>query len=478
MEHRTLRNLVELREQLAAACVLLVLVVAKLALLLWDPQVRLFMGDSATFLFSAISHATPPDRSFTYPMLVDQSAGRSGSLISLLLMQSAFGIVAAAALYAMLRSAFGVRRWLAAFAAVVLALDPSQLFYERMILTETTSTLCLLICVWMTLGYLRTGAFVRLIFCAVFGTVLASLRIGMVPVAMSLAPLAPVLVFVLRGRPGVPRVAWQRLGAHFLAALLVTVFCHHEYKAWYGQRTGSAPTYLLDSGIFRLGLVVPLVKPEHFAGTGVSSDVLDEVTRPLADPRQREAHIWAPDGLVAVLRRHAGERARDVAATVAARAIADDPFGLVRLGLATFGDYFEPWLWKQRLRSDLGYGELPDARTEALLRERFHYALGEVASTPTPVATYFERGALWLVVCLFALLPAAVFMLVRLWRTRPGPAVLVALLAAGLVAGELLCAHIVSFRYLHPLPPLFLLCIAAALDRVLPKRVPAAALAR
>jgi hypothetical protein len=461
-----------MEQQFVAACVLFAVMLCKFALLTLDPHIRLFMGDSATYLFSAISHATPPDRSFTYPTLIDQTAGRSGSLVSLLLMQTVLGAATALTLYHILRSAFGVRVWIAGLAACALALEPTQLFYERMIMTETTSSFCLLVCVAAALAYLRTGLLRWLMVCAILGTLVVSLRIGMVPLALCLAPIGPLLLAVLRGRSGVPALTLQRLSVHMIVAVLVTGLCHHEYKVWYGDRTNSAPSYLQDAGIFRLGLVVPLLKAKHFAGTGIDPAMLDEVSFPLADPHLREAQIWQPTGLIGVLRRHAGARTREVAAVLAERAIGDDPIGVVRLGLYTFAEYFDAQKRSARLQSDLGYEQPLDQRTLVLLRERFHYEAGNML--PTPVARYFERGAIWLVFCLFALLPLALLMLGMHWRAHPAPALLIALLSAGLVFGELLCAHIISFRYLHPLPMLFLLCAAAVIERLLPAgaRVP------
>jgi hypothetical protein len=464
---------IDAEQQFVAACVVFMVVLCKFAVLMLDPHVRLFMGDSATYLFSAVVHTTPPDRSFIYPTLIDQSAGRSGSLMSLLLMQTVFGAITALTLYFVLRSAFGVRLWLAALAACVLALEPSQLFYERMIMTETTSGLCLLVCVAAALNYLRTGALRWLLVCAGLGTLLASLRVGMVPLALCLAPLGPLLLALLRGRNHVPVLGLRRLSAHFLVALLATFLCHHEYKAWYGERTNGPPSYLQYAGIFRLGLVVPLLKPEHFAGTGVSAEILHEVGYSLADPHQREAHIWQPTGLIGVLRSHAGLRTREIASILADRAIADDPLGLVRMGISTFAEYFDAQRLKERLSSDLGFDEGLNQKTLTLLRERFNYDATNMVRTP--VTRYFERTSVWLVFCLFALLPLALLMLRMQWRTQPAPALLVTLLAIGLVLGELLCAQIISFRYLHPLPMLFALCAAALIDRLLAMRAPARA---
>jgi hypothetical protein len=465
---------IDAEQQFVAACVVFAVVLCKFAVLMLDPHVRLFMGDSATYLFNAVVHTTPPDRSFIYPTLIDQSAGRSGSLMSLLLMQTVFGVITTLTLYFVLRSAFGVRLWLAALASCVLALEPSQLFYERMIMTETTSGLCLLVCVAAVLNYLRAGALCWLLVCAGLGTLLASLRVGMVPLALCLAPLGPLLLALLRGRNNVPVLGLRRLSAHFLVALLATFLCHHEYKVWYGERTNSPPSYLQYAGIFRLGLVVPLLKPEHFADTGISAEILHEVKYSLADPHQRETHIWQPAGLIGVLRSHAGQRTPEIASVLADRAIADDPIGLVRLGIITFAEYFDTQLRSERLNSDLGFGEALDQKTLTLLHEHFHYEATNMARTP--VTRYFEHGAAWLVFCLFALLPLALLMLRMQWRTQPAPALLVALLAAGLVFGELLCSQIISFRYLHPLAMVFVLCAAAVIDRLLSMRAPALAM--
>ena len=445
----------------------------KFVVLMLDPHVRLFMGDSSTYLFSAMVHTTPPDRSFIYPTLIDQSAGRSGSLVSLLLMQTTFGVVTALTLYFVLHSAFGVRAWLAALAACALALEPSQLFYERMVMTETTSGLCLLVCVAVVLVYLRSGLLRWLLVCAALGTLLASLRVGMVPLVLCLAPLGPLLLAVLRGRNSVPVLGSRRLSAHFPVALLATFLCHHEYKVWYGERTNSPPSYLQYAGIFRLGLVVPLLKPEHFAGTGVSPEILHEVGYSLADPHMREAHIWQPTGLIGVLRRQAGLKTDQVASVLADRAIADDPLGLVRLGVSTFAEYFNAQRRSERLSSDLGFDGPLNQKTLTLLRERFNYDATNMVRTP--VTRYFERGAAWLVFCLFALLPLALLMLRMQWRLQPAPALLVALVTGGLVFGELLCSQIISFRYLHPLPMLFMLCAGIVIERLLSMRASAPA---
>jgi hypothetical protein len=42
----------------------------KLAWIALDPTLRVFLGDSASYLYSALIDAPPPDRSFVYPLLL------------------------------------------------------------------------------------------------------------------------------------------------------------------------------------------------------------------------------------------------------------------------------------------------------------------------------------------------------------------------------------------------------------------------
>ena len=76
----------------------------------------------------------------------------------------------------------------------------------------------------------------------------------------------------------------------------------------------------------------------------------------------------------------------------------------------------------------------------------------------------------WLTACYFGLVPLAGLMLVASWRRARGAALLLALTALGAVASQALFSHIVSFRYLHPLPFLVVLCVGAIASAVLAQR--------
>ena len=431
----------------------------KAILLIFDSHVRFFMGDSATYLARAIHVGVPSDRSFTYPLLIHFTAGLTGSLSTLLIVQALLGVGTAIVVCIIVRDVFHVRRRLAAMAALAIAAEPSQLFYERMVMTESVSTFVLIAAIATAFAYIRHGALKHLLACIFLGLALASLRVGLVPIAVSLG----IASVALRLFSEPFNQGWLM---HLLIAVTATLALHGAYKTFCGFRMHSDPVYIRDGGLFELGLVAPLVKPAHFEGTGVDPMVLSEVRIPLSDARAREAQIWAPDGLIAVLKRHAGANAYAVARVVAERAMHDDPIGLVRLGLETTRDYFDADQRRARLASDLGSDRPLDETLISLLHERFHDDDVDSYHVVSLVYSYFAAGSTWLIVCLFALAPLSLAVLVLCWKQHRRVGILVALLGFGFTIGQILCSHIISFRYLHPFPVLVITCGAIVLEAV------------
>ena len=430
----------------------------KSALILIDDRVRLFMGDSATYLGSAVSLQVPPDRSYTYPLFIRAIAMPFASISPLLWMQTLCGVATAAMVAWLLRNAFAARRCVAGCAAMLVSVDPLQLFYERMVMTESLSTCVLVAGLCVAVAYVRSGRLPLLALCVAFGVVSASLRVGMVPLACVLSIAAVLSRWEAARR--------KEFGKHLVIALALTCATHAAYRYAYGFATHGEAVYIRDGGLFRLGLAAPLVRAEDFDGTRIDADLLNEVTIPLADETTREAQIWSPGGLIDVLKRHAGAEAYPAASKIASHAMWRDPIGVVKLGIATTVDYFDPRLREMRLYSDLGFGQPPDERTITLLRDHFGYNASGLARTPSPMYRYFEANAWWPTACLFALAPLALVAAFGFAR-RNRAALLLALVACGLVAGEVLCSHIVSFRYLHPFTVMVLLQGVVIVDGLL-----------
>ena len=445
-----------------ACAVVAACLIVKLGVLLLDDRVRLFMGDSATYLWSAVGLHIPPDRSFTYPLLIRLTAGASGSITTLLWVQSLCGVATSVMVCGLLRRSFALRAWIAAVAALLVALDPSQLFYERMVMTESVSTCVLVASLCAAFAYLRRRQLRYLVLCILFGVMLASLRVGLVPFALALGPAAVLLA----SRTGSLRASVRPL----LLAVIATWACHSAYQHVYGRITHSHPGYIRDGGFFRLGLVAPLVTSASFEGTGLDGSLLDDVKIPLGDPHLREAQIWQPGGLIDVLKRRGGPRAYRIAAQLASNAIGNDPVGVVRLGLQTLREYFNANYYRARLASDLGSDRVPDANTIELLRTHFNYDVTGVAQTPSPVYRYFENTSAWLVCCLFSLVPLSILVIAACRRRCAREGVLLGLVGTGLVVGQILCSHIISFRYLHPFPVIEIMCLGIIVNAVVAAR--------
>lgn len=439
----------------------------KLVVLLLDPNLRLFMGDSASYLHDALTSWNPPDRSITYPELVYLSAVQSQSAIALVILQTVMGVVGTALVFWMLRCAARISFNVSLIAALLIAIEPSQLFYERMLMAESAGLLALLALVASTVAYVRNGRWRWAPAIAILGILAVSFRMSLLPVVIGLALLTPILRFwhVHRGRRTLrSRAAVLRFGIDCIVLAAAVISVHALYQSAYGARMDVPPTYMAAEGKMRIGLTAPLIRPQHLQQFGLGPDFVSELSLDLSDRSLRGAQIWAPDGLWAGLEQRFGtERADQVARDLSSLALQSDPLGLVRLGIATISDYFDDEIAIGRLRDDYGVRP-PDEATLQRLEEELRYNARGIEATPGVVGRLFLSSRWWLTSVLFLLAPVAVVCIVLNAgdaRRRP-VALVIGFAALGLVAGQLLFSHIVSFRYLHPMPVFLFLTAALA----------------
>src|SRR6185312_8413162 len=105
----------------------------KLLLLLLDPNPRFFLWDSVTYLQGALGGALPRDRSFLYSFLIHAFAVPTHSLHALVIAQTIAGATTALLVYAILRNCLDRPHRIALLGALLIAVAPSQLFYEHMV---------------------------------------------------------------------------------------------------------------------------------------------------------------------------------------------------------------------------------------------------------------------------------------------------------------------------------------------------------
>jgi hypothetical protein len=474
------------REQLSRECVqaLGLLLLVKCLLLVLDPSLRFFMGDSGSYLHAALTDWLPPDRSITYPWLVSISAVAAQNAFALVALQTLFGASTALIVFALLRAGAGLSyRW-ALLTAVLVILEPSQLFYERMLMAESAGQLAFLLSIATLFLHVHSGRLRWLPLFVLAGLAAVSLRLSLLPVVLGLTLLAPLLragFHAAREDAGRPIVALLRAFGHGALLLAMLFFAHSAYRAFYAEQLGGEPAYLRAEGQMRLGLVAPLVKPEHLQRVKLDPALLDRLSHRLADPRAREAQIWMPGGLWQTLEEAAAAKGRDpykLAGKISVRALQSDPLALLRMGASTLADYFDTDLTRARMLSDLGVEPLPEGMRGDLLK-RLRYDASQVHQELGPVARYFQASGPWLTLVMVAAAPMALVLLVFSRHPCRSRALVwtLAFASLGFVAGQFLTAHIVSFRYLQPLPPLVLAMSALLLWRWRQRAVAAAATA-
>ena len=422
-----------------------------------DPTVRLYLGDSAAYLYGAMDDGRlPDDRSFTYSFLIRFLVRPFDGLWALLPWQTLAGVGIALLLGVALRRHLPVPRALAAAAACLLAIEPAQLFYERMVLAETFGLLWFVGFYMAAAAYLASGRALWLPIVAAAGLLAVTFRLNYLPVVLVISLTLPLI----RGVMAWP-VVRRPLVSHLALALCAVALMHVGYRYWVAAIFNAPPGYIARAGFMQVGLVTPLIRPEHFERVGLPRTFGDELAFPLSDPDARMQHMWRSGGLVRELRRRQLDVER-IARDLSHMALADDPFGLVRLGVGTLGNYFTTDGIGHALDNDLGRREIP-ADVLWSLRERWNYDATGLPTRITVVSRYFEAGTRWLVACLFLLPPLSALNVVVHWRTpQRAQAVLAALFGIGLVLAHVLFVNVAFYRYLHPLP-FFVLLNAAGL---------------
>jgi hypothetical protein len=423
------------------------LVALKAITLAADPIIRVYLGDSAAYLYGARDDGRlPDDRSFIYSFLIRVLVRPFEQLATLAQWQSLAGILIAALLWAVLVRRFAVPRTLAFLAACALALEPAQLYYERMVLAETFGLLAFVMFFAAGAAYLASRRVWWLPIAAALGLLSASLRLNFLPIALVISVALPLLPMFDRKAPRMRSTV-----AHLAVALVAVAAAHGGYRSWVAYIFDVPPAYLGRAGFMQLGLVMPLVKPAHLVQVGLPADFESQLQFPLADPDARMPHLWAPGGFVPVLRQR-GLDVERIARQLSLLAAADDPLGVVRLGLHTLADYFREDAIASALYNDLGRRELPYDVVWSL-REHWGYDATGLPTRVSAVSKWFEVGTWWLVACLLLLAPVAVANVIVQWSGEHRvQALLAGLFGVGLVIAHILFVPVAFYRYLHPLP--------------------------
>lgn len=116
---------------------------------------------------------------------------------------------------------------LAAGAALAVAIDPAQMFYERMLMADSAGTLAFVLHAALVV-YARNGRHRWMALTAVMGILAISLRLSLLPVLLGLT-VTVSLVVALQYAPRGARIT--SIARHLGFALVVTTALHAAYQA-------------------------------------------------------------------------------------------------------------------------------------------------------------------------------------------------------------------------------------------------------
>lgn len=374
---------------------ILVICAIKLALYIADPGVKVVLGDSGSYLASAISQYVPADRSYTYGLFLRALLHVWYSLKFIVMIQVGLSAGAAILLAWVSYRVLRLSAFVTAVCSVLCALDPLQLLSERYIMTETISTFLFAIVMCLGFRYLFRPRLRDLLLVAVCGMLLVSFRVYFLPAVLLVSVLTPLATGIgqagwreLRSllfgkKPGsirwlpdqklfdfglAARLAggrfrfhlrrdfhWPpqiqnlgRMAVHLTIAVLSVQFALWSLRTWYGHEVGGPAAYIEQDGLFLLTDVSTLVQESDFRNRELGHLVFSNVRVPQHEKQSRVWNHWGDAGLINVLIRevpvvYPGSgpwEINKIAKRTALRTIERHPVGVVRLMLSNLRDYF------------------------------------------------------------------------------------------------------------------------------------------
>lgn len=447
-------------------CFLLLLL--KCLLLGLDANPKMFMGDSGSYLWTALSGWIPPDRSFVYGFLIRWVAISTHSLTSLLILQTLIGTgTALLVTYTCLRI-FEFSPRLSYLTGFLCAIDPLQLVWERYLMTETISLFCYAAMLFFSFTYLKERRLWQLAALQVLAILLISFRVSYLLVVQASTVALPIIAFF----PGLRTARTIKiLALHLLVSLALMFAFHSAYKQLNGRLSGRAPAYLYSSGFSILATWAPVLQPADSADPRLGQIIADGAQFQLANPRSRNNQLYSKDSLISRWKNTEPDltRADAIAKQTALRALVHHPVAIYMLGVGTFLDYFDWNRTRNQARYDLGLASWPTPMT-ATMADRFRLAPPTRAEVKSP--TILQRYLLDAHPYYFVALSAPLLCAILFWFRRHGDVLLIFLHGCILLATDSFLAVTASVRYLQPLSLLALLALAFFAQHLISLRLP------
>ena len=437
-----------------------------------DQRPMFFLGDSASYIWTALSGWLPPDRSFIYGYFIRLIAVTSKSLTPLVLAQVLLNCVSSIVMAHLLISYFRVRPWIAFVMALLTSLEPLQLLYTRYVMTETLGLAIFAFYVWLGLHYLANPRIIWLALMHCIATLLIGVRLAFIPTAWICAVLIPFLAFpAVVAKPRLADVKTiNRLALHAVMSILLVFVFTTAYKHFHGHLQHKPPGYSYHSGFFAMSFMFPILEANDFPDETMGHKVLTDLQFPLTDRRSRAPNHWMEGGVVAHLQEIEPDllKADAIAGRAAFHAVMHKPIAFLHLGWETLTDYFDQIYLQSCTKTDLGDVRL-DVELQKLLTTHFGYPSDRLSAfdLQAPTGQYFLHSVHWFQILLFLPISWGLLLLAFKKGTQRRGVLLLGLISFLSVSAVIFLVERPTPRYLHTTAWLFFLMAGVGLNRLI-----------
>ena len=450
------------------------LVLAIKLLLLWvDPTPRLFMGDSWSYIWTALTGWIPGDRSYFYGYLVRGLALWPHSFTPLVLAQ-VLASGATAIIFALIcRRLFEMSNRLSFLFGSLCAVDPSQVVWERYVMTETFSLLVYVLVLYWSFTYLRSRRLWQLALVQALSVLLIGFRMSYLLVVQGCTILLPLIAFahcalpVLRRRSGTraPEARVLIIGSiHVIASIAMMLVMHGAYKYANGRLSHREPAYLYNAGDHLAAVWAPALKPSDATDPRFGEVIANGDQFKIKDLHFRNAQQYG-EGLL-IPRWHQIEKNRRkndrVSRETSINALRHRPLEIVGLAVQTYMEYWNLRLIWRYARNDLGYGTLKEEQLKTLAEKFGFHTVDHLPVLPYSLLQRYFLAA-WPYYFVVVLSPLICAFAVWFGRHRAF-AFLLFTHASILIVVVTALSPQASIRYVQPVSLLTLLSIALCVD--------------
>ena len=371
----------------------------KLLLFAIDPVPKFYMGDSGSYIWTALSGWIPPDRSFFYGYVIRWIALWTESLTCLVVVQVCLSAIICILFSLITRVIFELpERWSYVF-GFLCAIDPLQLLYERYVMTETISLFLYAFVIYHSFLYLKTQRLRNLVIVQAVSVLLIGFRMSFLlqvqidTIILPLIAFAPDVVKRFSRRPiadASPTSPVRVCAGHLLLSVTLMFLLHAGYKRTNGWLSNREPDYLYSTGVTLLAYWAPVLQPEDASDPRLADLIRRGDEFNLKNPVFSNAQRFRPGHLIDRLKKVEPDRSKadGLAKKTALHALWRDPLGILGIGWRTYVSYWNVATMKKYAESDFSFRRPPSDKLIALLASRFHLSYTKGA-TMSAIQLYY-----------------------------------------------------------------------------------------